>query len=186
MNVIDHAPERPLSPQDVLRMVEAGILRPDEPVELLKGRLLLVSPQGPPHASVVGALAEALRAAYGAGHAVREEKPLHLPDSLPEPDIAVVRGAQLDYVARHPGGADAVLVVEVAVTSQALDHDKARIYARAAVPVLWLLDIPARRLEVHLEPQTDGRYRVVQILGDEDEVTPPGTGSRLAVRAFLG
>jgi Putative restriction endonuclease len=117
-------------------MVEAGVIGPDEPLELLEGRLVLVSPQGPPHASLVGALAEKLRAAYGAGHAVREEKPLELPDSLPGPDVAVVHGAQLDYAARHPNAGDALLVVEVAVTSQALDHEKARIYARAGVPVL--------------------------------------------------
>jgi Uma2 family endonuclease len=130
---------------------------------------------------MVAALAEMLRAAFGAGHAVREEKPLQLADSLPEPDVAVVRGVQRDYVARHPGAADAVLVVEVAVTSQAFDHDKARIYARAGEAVLWLVDLPARRLEVHTDPQADGRYRVVQVLADGDEVAVPATCRRLAV-----
>jgi Uma2 family endonuclease len=167
-------------------MVETGILRPDEPVELLEGRLVLVSPQGPSHASVVGALADRLRAAYRAGYAVREEKPLELPDSLPEPDAAVVRGAQLDYSRRHPHGEDALLVVEVAVTSQDLDHEKATLYARAGVSVLWLLDVPARRLEVHTEPQQDGRYRLVQVLGDADEVNLPGTSVRWRVGQLFG
>ena len=35
-------------------------------------------------------------------------------DSEPEPDIAVVRGSELDYLARHPGAADMALVIEVA------------------------------------------------------------------------
>jgi Uma2 family endonuclease len=185
VNTIGQAPERTFSPREVLRMVEAGILRADEPVELLEGRLVLVSPQGPPHASVVGALAEKLRGAFGPGVAVREEKPLELPDSLPEPDVAVVRGAQLDYAARHPGGGDALLAVEVAVTSQEIDREKARVYARAGVPVLWLLDVPARRLEVHTDPRPDGRYRLVQVLGDDDEVSPPGTTTRWKVRQLL-
>jgi Uma2 family endonuclease len=186
VTAIGQAPERTFSPREVQRMVETGILRADEPVELLEGRLVLVSPQGPPHASVVGALAERLRTAYPSGYAVREEKPLELPESLPEPDIAVVLGTQLDYAKRHPNGEDAQLVVEVAVTSQELDHAKARLYARAHVRVLWLLDIPARRLEVHTEPQQDGRYRVVQVLGDDDEVSPPGASARWKVRELLG
>ncbi len=185
MTAIGHIPERTFSPREVLRMVETGILRPDEPLELLEGRLVRVSPQGPPHASVVGLLAEKLRAAYGTGYALREEKPLELPDSLPEPDVAVVRGTQLDYAARHPNGADAVLVVEVAVTSQVVDHEKARLYARAGVPVLWLLDVPARRLEVHTDPQADGRYRSVAVLAAEDEVAAPGTHARWRVREFV-
>jgi Uma2 family endonuclease len=182
---IGRIPERTFSPREVLRMVEAGILQPDEPVELWEGRLVLVSPQGPAHASVVAVLAEKLRAAYGAGFAIREEKPLELPDSLPEPDVAVVRGAQLDYAARHPGGGDAVLVVEVAVTSQIVDHDKARMYARAGVPVLWLVDVPARRLEVHTDPRDDGRYRSVEVLAGEDAVAAPASAVRWAVRDLI-
>ena len=166
-------------------MVDAGILRPDEPVELLEGRLVLVSPQGPSHASVVGVLAERLRAAYGAGFAIREEKPVELATSLPEPDVAVVRGAQRDYLARHPGGADTVLVVEVAVTSQEIDREKTRLYAEAGVPVVWLLDVPGRRIEVHTDPQPGGRYRLVQVLADDDVVTAPGVAARWSLRQLL-
>jgi Uma2 family endonuclease len=180
-----HAPERPFSPREVQRMVEVGILRPDEPVELLEGRLVLVSPQGPPHASIVAALADRLRAAYGAGHAVREEKPIELTDSLPEPDVAVVKGAHSNFAARHPGAQDVVLVAEVALTSQALDRDKTRIYARGGVPVVWLIDVPARRLEVYADPQPDGRYRLVQVLGEEDVVTAPTGSAKWSVREIL-
>jgi Uma2 family endonuclease len=174
MSAVGRWPERTFTPRDVTRMVEAGILAEDEPVELLEGRLLVVSPQGPAHASVVGVIAERLRAAYGAGNIVREEKPIELADSLPEPDVAVVRGSQIDYGSRHPGARDVVLAVEVAVTSQAVDRDKTRIYARAMVPVIWLVDVPARRIEVYEDPQSDGRYRVVHVLGAEDAITPPG------------
>jgi Uma2 family endonuclease len=166
-------------------MVETGILHPDEPVELLEGRLVKVSPQGPPHASVVGAVADKLRVAYGGDHSVREEKPIELSDSLPEPDIAVVRGAQRDFASRHPGANDMVLAVEVAVTSQVLDRDKARVYARGRIPVLWLLDVPAQRLEVHGDPQPDGRYRLVQVLGEDDDAALPGLAVRWKVRELF-
>ncbi len=129
--LVANRPERSFTSREVIRMVEAGILAPDEPVELLEGRLVIVSPQGPPHASLVAMLADRLRAAYCAGYAVREEKPLDLVDSLPEPDVAVVRGSQADYAARHPHASDVVLAIEASLTSQSLDREKTLIYARA-------------------------------------------------------
>jgi Uma2 family endonuclease len=180
-----HVPERRFTPSEVLRMLEAGILRPDEPVELLEGRLVLVAPQGPPHASTVALLGDRLRSAYGTGLAVREEKPIELLDSLPEPDLAVVRGSHLDYGSRHPHAHEVVLAVEVAVTSQAMDRDKIPIYARAGIPVLWLLDVPAHRLEVHADPRPDGRYRTVRVLGADDEVELPSLGAKWKVLALF-
>ncbi len=165
---------RLFTPAEVLRMVAAGVLADGEPVELIEGRLVVVSPQGPPHSSTVGALADRLRRAYEPGHAVREEKPIELSDGLPEPDVAVVRGQQVDYGKRHPRATDVLLLVEVAVTSQEVDREKTRGYARDGVPEVWLLDVPARRLEVHVDPQRDGSYRVAKILGEQDELSPPG------------
>ncbi len=48
---------------------------------------------------------------------VRQESSLHLADSMPEPDVAVVAGTDDDYDGRKPR--TAALVVEVAVTSLA-------------------------------------------------------------------
>lgn len=176
---------RLFTPAEVLRMVAAGVLGAEEPVELIEGRLVVVSPQGPSHSSTVGALADRLRRAYEPGHAIREEKPLQLADGLPEPDVAVVRGQQSDYAAHHPTGPDVVLLVEVAVTSQDIDREKTRGYARAGVPVVWLLDVPARRLEVHSDPQSDGRYRLAKILAPDDEIVAPGLSIAWKVRDLL-
>jgi Uma2 family endonuclease len=185
MAATSQAPERTFTPREVMRMVEAGILAEDERVELIEGRLVIVSPQGPPHASLVGALADRLRSAYGAGYAVREEKPIELVDSLPEPDVAVVRGSQADYASRHPAAGDVLLAVEVAVTSQAVDREKTRVYARSAVATVWVIDVPARRVEVYGDPQPDGRYRVVQVLGEDDVVAAPGVAARWRVGELL-
>jgi len=185
VGALDQPKVRLFTPDEVLRMVEVGVLGEDEPVELVEGRLVVVSPQGPIHSSMVGALANRLAAAYGPGFTVREDKPLQLVDGLPEPDVAVVRGGQRDYLARHPVPADVLLVLEVAVTSQKLDRKKARSYARGGVATLWLLDVTARRLEVRSDPQPDGRYRTVQILSETDEVSPPGLAQRWSVRELL-
>jgi len=175
----EHAETRRFTVDEVLRMVEAGILSEGEPYELIGGKLIMVPPQGPEHATTNTVLRDRLIEAYRGRAHVRQECPLQVSaDSLPEPDLAVVRGEARDYVRAHPKGEDAVLVVETAVASHAADHSKAAEYARGGVPVYWRLDVPARRIEVHTEPQPDGRYRVVRVLGGDDEVEVPETGER--------
>jgi Uma2 family endonuclease len=171
---------------EVLKMVEVGILREDEPLELIGGRLIVVPPQGPEHAVANTDLRDRLLVVYrDLGH-VREEKPLRVSDtSLPEPDLAVVRGAVRDYAKTHPQGPQAILVIETAMTSQRADHQKAAEYARGGVPVYWLVDLAARRLEVHTEPQPDGRYRLVGVLGEDDEVELPETDVRWHVGSLF-
>ena len=168
-------------------MVQAGVLGEDEPYELIGGQLIVVPPHGPEHSVTNTELRDRLIGVYrGHGH-VREEKPLQVSDrSLPEPDVAVVRGEPRDYSSAHPTGGDAILVIETAVTSHEADRAKAAEYARGGVAVYWLLDVPARRLEVHTEPQADGRYRAVHVLAGDDEVELPLLDSRWPVRVLFG
>jgi len=179
---------RRFTADEVLRMVAAGVLAEDEPLELLEGRLVVVSPQGPSHAYVTGQVARVLRGAIeakGVGY-VREEKPLALgADSLPEPDVAAVSGAPADHAGRHPTGGEAIVVVEVAVTSQEADRAKRAIYARGGVEVLWLVDVVGRTVEVHTEPQRDGRYRRVEVLAEGDALSVPGGDAPVVVRDLL-
>jgi Uma2 family endonuclease len=169
-----------------MRMVEVGILREDERLELLEGELVEVTPQGPPHANVTAVLGSRLTRLYGEGYLVRQAAPLDAGSrSLPEPDVAVVRGSEREFMARHPRGRDTVLVIEVARTSQVIDRLKADIYARAQVSVYWLVDVAAQRVEVHEDPQPDGRYRLVRVLAGADTVTPPGSQVAWAVSELL-
>ena len=170
---------------EFLRMTELGLFAADEHLELLHGRLVVVPPQGPPHTYSSSALRDRLLAAHAERAAVREDKPLDCgDDELPEPDLAVVRGTHRDYATRHPRGDEAILVVEVSRTTQAVDRDKASIYARGRVPVYWLLDLQARRLEVHSELMGD-RYGLVRVLVETDSVEVPETDARWVVQDLL-
>ena len=90
-------------------------------------------------------------------------------------------GEPHDYERRHPAGADALLVVEVARTSQALDRRKARIFAAAGVPVYWLVDVVKRRLEVFSHPSESGAFAQRRTLGPGDNVELPGLAARMPV-----
>lgn len=169
-------PHRRFTRDEVLRMVEVGILRDREPLQLLDGELVEMSPQDPAHASTASLLGERLRDVYRDRCNVRQAAPINAGEnSLPEPDVAVVSGSARDFVRRHPRGDETVLVVEVSRTSRALHRVKAAIYARSGVPVYWLVDVVNRRIEVHEEPQPDGRYRLVRVLSGSDTLAPPST-----------
>ena len=90
------------------RAVEAGVFGPDARIELIDGQLLAMTPQGSRHAAIVSQAGEVLRDAFGGGYSVRTQCPLAVgDDSEPEPDLAVVRGRPLDYLAAHPTRAPA-------------------------------------------------------------------------------
>jgi Uma2 family endonuclease len=174
MGTLEQWPIRRLTVDETLRMVDAGILDEDEHVELLEGVLVEMSPQGPSHAERTAMLADRLRSAYSGRARVREEKPLVVGRySLPEPDIAVVLGAPGAYESRHPDGNDTLLVVELALTSRAMDRRKAAIYAAAGIQVYWIVDLANRKLELRSAPE-DGAYVVTRVLREDETVTLPG------------
>ena len=121
---------------EVMRMVNVGIIRPDERLELIDGELRIVSPQGFEHADTIEALDNALAAAYGRSFQVQVQLPLERqPDALPEPDLAVRRtGRSRVAMGRHPRCDETLLVVEVAATSAAIDRRKGALYPRQARP----------------------------------------------------
>src|SRR3954465_6434266 len=88
--VLGDRPVRPLTADDVTRMVDAGILLEDERVELLHGLLWTKAMKSPEHVRLATLLLR--RLVEGTRAEVRAEAPLIVPDrtSLPEPDIAVV------------------------------------------------------------------------------------------------
>lgn len=152
-------------------MVEKG-LAPAR-AELLRGVIVEKMPKSPLHTKLVTRLWNAFAAALGETHWVRKEEPLTLADSEPEPDIAIVPGQEPDY-ATHP--TTALLVIEVAITTLAEDRELAGIYAEAGVAEYWIVNAPARVIEVYRQPQ-GGSYLSRELLS---------TGAAAACEALPG
>jgi Uma2 family endonuclease len=160
--------------KEYYRAADLGLFRPNERLELLDGEILKkMSPQKPPHAAGIELAARAVATAFGTGYYVRHQLPLTLSTwSEPEPDVLVVPGSPGDYAARHPSAADVRLLIEVSDTTLRLDRKrKQAAYARAGIPEYWILNLPARRLEVYRDP-SGSRYRSVTFYADQEEVTP--------------
>ena len=86
---------------------------------------------------------------------------MRIPDyDEPEPDVAIVRGSDADYRHRVPTPADVALLVEV--SDSTLDQDRGKkleAYARAGIPVYWIVNLVDRQVEVYTRPVKAGRYR---------------------------
>ncbi|HET6574997.1 MAG TPA: Uma2 family endonuclease [Fimbriiglobus sp.] len=156
------------------RMVETGILTVDDKVELLENYVVLKMPRNPPHDSTIQRMLGVLFRACPAGWSLRVQSAIALADSQPEPDFSFVRGTADDYMARHPGPADAGLLIEVADSSLLRDlQDKTRIYARAGIPVYWVVNLVDRKVEVFSDPDpsaTPPAYRTRQAYDPGDPV----------------
>ena len=139
--------------------------------ELIRGTIVNKMSKSTLHSTVSTRLNNFLLRTLGSAWLVRKEEPLGLADSMPEPDVAVVRGTLEDFATRHP--ATAALVVEVAVSSVTPDRENAALYAEAGVPEYWIVLAEAGQVEVYrrpeggtyLEKRTYRRGEVIEAVG---------------------
>lgn len=156
------------------QMIRAGILTEDEPVELLEGWIVIKMPRNPPHDGTIQVASETLGARLPPGWVVRVQCAVTTDESEPEPDVTVVRGTSRSYMDHHPGPTEIGTLIEVADSS--LDHDrkvKGRAYAKAAIAIYWIINLPDRRVEVYTDPTGSGAqpaYRTRRDYGPRDEV----------------
>ncbi|MBG1270960.1 Uma2 family endonuclease [Nostoc sp. WHI] len=156
------------------RMIAAGILD-DRRIELLKGEIVEISPEGEPHAYFSSESGEYLIRLLGERATVRLTKPITLPNnSEPEPDIAVVKRLGREYLEHHPYPENIFWLIEYSDSS--LDKDlqiKIKVYAEVEIPEYWVVNLKKRQLVVFRDPQ-DGEYASKSTL----------TGGRIYPQAF--
>lgn len=140
------------------RMIEAGVLD-DRRVELIRGEIVEMAPEGKPHAYFSSEAGEYLIRRLGARAKVRPAKPITLPNaSEPEPDVAIVRPLGKAYLNHHPYPEDVFWLIEYSNRSLAKDLNlKTRVYAEVGIPEYWVVDLKKRLLIVFRDPQS-GEY----------------------------
>ena len=135
--------------QDYHQMIEVGLLD-ERKVELVNGEIIEMSPEGAPHSSYCGEIAEYLRRILGDRAKVREAHPITLANnSEPEPDLAIVRNRATLYRDRHPHPKDIFWLIEVANSTLVKDLCMKRdLYASAEIEEYWVLNLQASTLVV--------------------------------------
>ena len=150
-------------------MVSKGILQEDDPVELLDGWIVPKMPRTPLHDSMITRLQRLLYDLLGPGWVVRSQCAVTVPESEPEPDITVAIGPDSRYDDHHPHPDEIALIVEVADSSLERDRDpKATLYARAGIPLYWIVNLPGRVVEVRDNPTGSGESATYALAAEYD------------------
>ena len=157
----DGWPRKAWTHHDLDRMAEAGLLGPDEHVELIDGEIVPMPAKGQRHERVRDALNVFLW-----DHLSRARKVLSEPGWRPgerfylEPDFLIVPRRVLPP--EFPG-ADVLLAIEIADTSLAYDTTiKRDRYAALGVPEYWVVHAWGLTTRVHTGVRPGGYASVVE------------------------
>jgi Uma2 family endonuclease len=136
------------------RMADAGILAPDDRVELIDGEIIEMSPIGHRHITCVNRATRQFTRTFGDSILVSVQNPLRLNNyTEPEPDIVVLKPRADCYETKRFTAQDTLLVVEIAETSLRFDRSvKLPRYAAAGIPEVWIENLEEDLLLVYRDP----------------------------------
>jgi Uma2 family endonuclease len=155
------------------RIEDAGIFPPDSRFELIRGEIIEMPEPTGRHIGRVNKLNRLFTSTLGETVIVSVQNAVRIrPRSRPRPDVALLKPLPELFGAFEPTPDDVLLLIEISDTTVRYDRrTKARLYAEAAIPEYWILNISENVLEVRTEP-TDGQYRRTQILKPGQTISP--------------
>ncbi len=153
LELLAMAPFRRLTVAQYHQMIANGSLPEGEPIELIEGYLVEKMSCGETHDEVMDFLDRMLAGLIPTGWFLRSQRAITLEDSEPEPDYAFVRGVPVRNRGHHPLPNEIGLLIEISSSSLRLDRThKARVYARAGIPVYWVVNVVDKQIEVFTQP----------------------------------
>ena len=157
------------------RMIACGaFVGPNEKrLELIRGELRMMSPQGTEHGELVAKVNDWSHDVVDRQRIkirIQSSIEIRTSDSQPEPDV--VWAEAKSYLQRLPQPQDILLLVEVADSSLSFDvGKKQQLYGDAGIRDYWGVDIPGRMVHIFRDPRTGG-YRTHKRFSAPDTVSP--------------
>lgn len=163
-------PRRGFTNAEIARMVEIGVIDPEESIELIKGEIVPMSPELDRHARARMKLTRAFMVGLGEDWFVASEASLFLADDIEfQPDLHIF---PVEMKSEDVRGPDVLLAVELSSTTQRKDLQiKAPLYAAHGVRELWVIDLEARNGLI-FERIENGAYTPGRPVHFEDKLTP--------------
>jgi Uma2 family endonuclease len=155
------------------KMVDAGILREGERVELIRGEIIRMSPINPPHNGTIHRANHFLSRIVGDDAIVGVQGSIRLDEyDEPKPDLYLLRPKEDFYTTRHAGPADILLIIEVAGSSLEYDRTiKMQLYAETGVPEYWISDLQSDCVTAYSD-QDNAAYRTVRQFRRGEKLSP--------------
>jgi len=177
-----------ISVEEYLEMAEKGILTGDDRVELIRGVIVEKMTPNRPHIACVARLQFLFIRLLGDSATVTTQSPVRVhPNSMPEPDVAILKWRDDFYAGKYPAAEDVLLLIEVSDSTLADDRKvKMPLYAEGGVADYWIINIPEEVIEVYSD-LSEGSYRNVRRVGRGETLgLPDGLVGAVAVDDILG
>ena len=157
----------PISVETYFKLGEQNLI--SENTELIEGIIFQKMPKSPLHYSITQKLLGYFINKLTSQFMARQEGPILMKASSPEPDIAIVESRSDYYSNSHPEFA--YLIIEISLSTLEFDREKANVYASANIPEYWIFNLKESILEVFLNPE-NGTYNTKKILQRQDSIHP--------------
>jgi Uma2 family endonuclease len=143
----------PISVEKYHAMIKAGIITENDRCELIEGLLVEKMGKNRLHSYVTGWIIQWFHERATTEWFADSQEPITTLESEPEPDVTVIRGRRADYPKDHPLPHQVLLLVEVAESTLTYDRTvKKRLYARAGIPIYWIVNLIEKQVEIHTLP----------------------------------
>lgn len=161
-----------LSTAQYLRMIETGVLGPEDHVELIDGVVVEMSPAGVPHNGFLINIIRTMAPLLNHFEIAVQGTLTVAEGQVFDPDFMLLDRRSDRFKTNLPDAKDVRLVIEAAESSLPRDQKvKMPKYAGAGIPEYWIADLVHEVLLVHRDPQPSG-YRQIQTLRGDDMVSP--------------
>lgn len=139
------------------KFLDVGILKEDDRVELIEGRMYEMTPIGPRHMAAVNKLGMFFSKQAGDKFIVGIQGGIRLGEAIEVyPDIAILKFKDDFYAKGYPDPEnDVLLIIEVADKSLKYDRDtKLPLYAGAKILEVWIVNLQEGVVEVYQYPDS--------------------------------
>jgi Uma2 family endonuclease len=171
-DLLQIVPLHRFSTADYLEMIDKGVLRPNDRVELIGGVIVEMSPAGIPHNHFLIRILDLFGPLLGRYKLSIQGTLIVGEGHVYDPDFMLLRQRADDYKRALPHFEDVFLVIEAAESSLRRDQQiKMPVYAAAGIPEYWIADLESETLIVHRDPAT-GTYASIETRRGDDVVSP--------------
>jgi Uma2 family endonuclease len=181
-------PRRLISIDEYERMIAAGVFPEDDRSELIRGEITEMAPIGMRHAACVARIQTLFHKSVGETAIVWIQNPVRLPgNSLPQPDLALLRPHRDFYEQSRPAPADVLLIVEVSDSTLLSDIEvKVPLYAEAGIPDVWIVNLQDDVIEAFSSPLAGMYSSVKKVARGQSISLPDELGGVVEVSGILG
>ncbi len=154
-------------------MIAAGIFPPEDRSELIRGEIIEMAPIGLRHAACVTRIQTLFSERLGRAAIVSVQNPIRLTgNSLPQPDLVLLRPRSDFYGQSRPTAGDVLLLVEVSDSTLEYDTNvKIPLYAEASIQEVWIVNLQDNLITAYSNPLAKS-YTTVQLARKSGKLFP--------------